>query len=219
METEALIEPLVRTVHKYLNMALDFSVGDRILINSWPPAEGEWNWVFLYTVDEGLRLALKKWKEKKGKCDLKKKEHLICSPCLVTKHRGPHGYDDEDREQRCVSTSVGKLLNELTVDQLDNLCELFVRAFFKSVCTFTRDLDLGEDLRTITPPWGELGLGDSLRDCSFTKANYSSHLALGTLADHLVRRGLFAAATAGGEDHWTQGEADQQTKSVGTKAE
>ena len=48
--------------------------------------------------------------------------------------------------------------------------------------------------------------------------NYSSSPALGILADHLVRRGLFVAATAGGEDHLTQGEADQQTKSVVTEA-
>ena len=75
------------------------------------------------------------------------------------------------------------------------------------------------ELRTITPPWGVLGLGYSLRDCSFNEDNYSSHHALGTLADHLVRRGLFDAATAGDEDNWTQGEADQQTKSVVTKAE
>ena len=91
--------------------------------------------------------------------------------------------------------------------------------FSESVCTYTKNLDLGEDLRTLTPPWGVLGLGYSLRDCSFTKANYSYHLALGTMAGHLVWRGLFAAATTGDEDHWTQGEADQQTKSGVTKAE
>ena len=79
--------------------------------------------------------------------------------------------------------------------------------------------DLRRELRTITPPWGVLGLGYTLRDCSFNEDNYSSHHALGTLADHLVRRGLFDAATAGDEDHWTQGEADQQTKSVVTEDE
>ena len=37
---------------------------------------------------------------------------------------------------------------------------------------------------------GVLGLGYSLKDCSFNQDNYSSHHALGTLADHLVRKGL-----------------------------
>jgi hypothetical protein len=62
-----------------------------------------------------------------------------------------------------------------------------------------------------------LGLGYSLRDCSFNYVNYSSHH--GILADHLVRKGLLVAATTGDEDHWTHGEADQQTKSVDAKAE
>ena len=107
---------------------------------------------------------------------------------------------------------------ELTVEQIGNIGNLFARVFNESVCTITINSDLGENLRTLTPPWGVLGLGYSLRDCSFNKENYLSHHALGTLADHLVRRGLFDAATTGDEDHWTQGEADQQTKSVDTKA-
>merc|ERR1719318_527903 len=107
---------------------------------------------------------------------------------------------------------------ELTVEQIENIVKLFTRVFDKSVCTFTINSDLGERLKTITPPWGEMGLGYSLRDFSFNKENYLTHHAAGTLADQLVRRGLFEAATIGEEDQRAQGEADQQTKSVDTKA-
>ena len=122
------------------------------------------------------------------------------------------------RHQCIISTSARKLLNELTVDQTENISNNFLRIFTESVCTVTKMQDLRRDLRTFTPPWGVLGLGYSLRNCSINEDNYLTHHALGTLADHLVRRGLFDAATAGDEDHWTQGEADQQTKSVDTKA-
>ena len=64
-------------------------------------------------------------------------------------------------------------------------------------------------MRNLTPPWGVLGLGYSLRDFSFNISNYLSHHALGTLADQLVRKGMLDAATAGGEDRRKHGEADQ----------
>ena len=111
-----------------------------------------------------------------------------------------------------------KLLKELKDDQIGNICKLFAKVCSESVCTPTINSDLGGRPETITPPWGEMGLGYSLRDFSFNKENYLTHHAAGTLADQLVRRGLLDAATAGEEDQRTQGEADQQTKSVDTKA-
>ena len=53
--------------------------------------------------------------------------------------------------------------------------------------------------KSLTPPWGLLGLGYTLRDCSFTSDNYSSHHDLGTLAERLVEKGMLAAAR--GDDH------------------
>ena len=154
------------------------------------------------------------------KCDIKEEDHLICLPCLVIKNRAHHGPGNDLSEEQCViSTNVKELLNELKVDQIGNICKLFARVLTESVCTNTINSDLGDKPRTLTPPWGVLGLGYSLRDFSFNQENYLSHHALGTLADHLVRRGLLDAATTGDEDNWTQGEADQQTKSVVTKAE
>ena len=81
--------------------------------------------------------------------------------------------------------------------------------------------DLGEELWNLTPPWGVLGLGYSLRDSSFNFSNYSnsSYHALGTLADQLVRKGMLDAATAGGEDHRKDGETDQQHQAVDAKPE
>ena len=69
-------------------------------------------------------------------------------------------------------------------------------------------------------PWGVLGLSDSLREFSFNSFNtYSSHHALGTLADQLVRKGMLDAATEGGEDHWKDEETDQQHQAVEAKPE
>ena len=113
--------------------------------------------------------------------------------------------------------SAGEHFKELTVDQIESIGKLFVRMFSESVCTNLSHIESEKDSRVITPPWGVLGLEYSQRT-GFSKSNYSSSPALGTLAGHLVRRGLFVAATAGGEDHLTQGEADQQTKSVVTEA-
>ena len=65
-----------------------------------------------------------------------------------------------------------------------------------------------ERKRSITPPWGMLGLGDSQWDMSFNSSNYLIHHALGILAQHLVRKGMLVAANNGGE---TAGEMEGQT--------
>ena len=138
---------------------------------------------------EYLEKSLNIWKSRCMKCDIKNDDYLICLPCLVIKNRAHHGPDNDLSEEQCViSTNVKKLLKELKVEQIGNICKLFARVCSESVCTNTINSDLGEELRTLTPPWGVLGLGYSLRDFSFNKENYLSHHALGTLADHLVRR-------------------------------
>jgi hypothetical protein len=71
----------------------------------------------------------------------------------------------------------------------------------------------------LTPPWGVIGLGNSMRDFSFNILNYLSHHSLGTLADQLVQKGMLDAATAGGEDQWEDGEADQQHQAMDAKPE
>ena len=103
----------------------------------------------------------------------------------------------------------------MTEEQIGNIGRFFAKVFTDSVCNVTKS-DLGEELWNLTPPWGVLGLGYSLRDSSFNFSNYSnsSYHALGTLADQLVRKGMLDAATAGGEDHRKDGETDQQHKAV-----
>ena len=67
---------------------------------------------------------------------------------------------------------------------------------------------------SITPPWGVLGLGHSLKDVSLNSYNYLSHHAVGHLAEQLVRRGLLDAGNSiivGGEiAGWTE----EQTSST-----
>ena len=74
-----------------------------------------------------------------------------------------------------------------------------------------------KDEPALTPPWGLLGLGYSLRDCSFTFDNYLMHRALGTLAEHLVEKGMLA--DAGEDDHLTDGGAGQQPHPVDAESE
>ena len=209
VEKETAIELLARTVHFHLERHLR-----RFLVfNDIDTRDPE-------IKAKDLEMDLNSWRRRSKKCAIRRTDdYLICLPCLVTKNRAHHGPGNDLSEEQCViSTNVKELLNELKVDQIGNICKLFARVLTESVCTNTINSDLGEELRTITPPWGVMGLGYSLREFSFTKENYLTHHAAGTLADQLVRRGLLDAATAGKEDQRTQGEADQQTKSVDTKA-
>ena len=118
-----------------------------------------------------------------------------------------------------------ELFKEITDDEIGNICKLNRLAYMESVCIVTNsDLigtnsDLGNGYWNLTPPWGVLGLGYSLRDISFNYSNYSSHHALGTLADQLVRKGMLEAAKAGEEDHRKDGEADPQQQPVEAKPE
>ena len=142
------------------------------------------------------------------KSDLHKK--FMCSPC---------GASVGGSKEPCISlTGAGILFNQMTEEQIGNIGRLFAKVFMDSVCNVTKS-DLGEELWNLTPPWGVLGLGYSLRDFSFNISNYSSHHALGTLADQLVRKGLLDAATAGGDDCQRDGEADQQHPAVDVKPE
>ena len=81
------------------------------------------------------------------------------------------------------------LFTGVTKSQLLSICNLFGLTFYNSVCNVNHS-DSGEELRSLRPPWGILGLGYSLRDETFNIANYSSHPALGILAEQLVRKGF-----------------------------
>ena len=72
----------------------------------------------------------------------------------------------------------------------------------------------------LTPSWGLLGLGYSLRYCFFTidnLSNFSQTHAIGTLAERLVEKGMLAAA--GGDDHRSDGGAGQQPHPVDARSE
>ena len=190
VEREAFIKQLVNIVRMQLrtSMALLFK-------NRWPPTQ----WQKYCTIDpltEHLELNLKDWRRKSYPCG--STEYVTCSPCL--------------NKEQCIRITSRELFKEITDDDIGNICKLFRSAFMRSVCKVT-NFDVisgwGDGYWKLTPPWGVLGLGYSLRDSSFTSTNYSSHHALGTLADQLVRKGMLDAATAGGEDRRKHGEADQ----------
>ena len=128
-----------------------------------------------------------------------------CQPCI------------NDKGQQCIRlTGIRNLLKGLTGNQIGNICKFYKLVFSDSVCTFSNSLDLSEE-PTLTPPWGVLGLGYSLRDCSFNKNNYSNHHALGKLAERLVEKGMLA--DAGEDDHRNHGGAGQQPYPVDAGSE
>ena len=157
---------------------------------SWPPSPHQKRMSAEIRTDL-LELNLIKWRTKNSTCG---RSDETCSPCL--------------NKEQCISITSRELFKEITDEEIGNICKFYKLVFLNSVCTVT-NLDLGEEMQNLTPPWGVLGLGYSLRDFSFNLSNYLSHHALGTPADQLVRKGMLDAATAGGEDRRKHGEADQ----------
>ena len=118
--------------------------------------------------------------------------------------------------QQCISfTGAREFFKILEDEQIENMCENFKLTFNKSVRT--RRYKGAKTVYALTPPWGLLGLGYSLRECSFTSDNYLSHHALGTMAERLVERGMLAAE---GEDvNRSDGGAGQQPHPVDAGSE
>ena len=208
-ERDAFTEHLRRIVGSWLEEALE--TGFRMRGRDIPNEHKLRRWLNWWKVEGGKLV-----ENEEESCDTREGWQK-CLSC----HKNADLIDEADPEtdkdlietlqKQCVlSSGVKELWKELTVDKIESICKLATLVFSNSVCTVTKLSDLGEEARTITPPWGLLGLGYSLRDFSFTCNNYLSHHALGTLAAQLVRRGMLAAATEGEVDHGSHGDADQQ---------
>ena len=135
------------------------------------------------------------------KCDVK---IVNCPPCC------------DGNKEKCLNLSgIGKLFKDLHNLGTGKISSLYALVFSDSICT-TINLDLGEELLALTPPWEALGLSDSLGDFSFTLSNYSTHHALGTLADQLVQEGMLpdAAIAVLEDDRLRDRSADQKHSAV-----
>ena len=79
----------------------------------------------------------------------------------------------------------------------------------------------GEEEPALTPPWGLLGLGYTMRNRYYTINNYSTLFsqphATGKLAERLVEKGMLA--DAGEDDHRSDGSAGQQPYPVDAGSE
>ena len=72
-----------------------------------------------------------------------------------------------DPTEPCIRhTGATDLLTGIKVVQIDNICHWVGLFISVMVCNVTYS-DSGEELRILTPPWGVLGLGYSLRDEMF----------------------------------------------------
>ena len=148
-----------------------------------------------------LESSLQVWRDKVGKC-YGYGSWNKCLPCT-------------NNEQQCISfTGAREFFKRLKDEQIENMCENFKLTFNKSA---RGKYEGGKIIYSLTPPWGLLGLGYSLRECSFTSDNYLSHHALGKLADRLVEKGMLAAA--GEDDHRSDGGAGQQPHPVDAGSE
>ena len=117
---------------------------------------------------------------------------------------------------QCISfTGAREFFKRLRDENIENICENFKLVFSKPVGKITQFG--GKEEPALTPPWGLLGLGYSLRDCSFTYDNYIMNRAVGKLAEHLVEKGMLA--DAGEDDHRTDGGAGQQPHHVDAESE
>ena len=118
-----------------------------------------------------LEGCLQEWRDKVKECS---PDAPKWSKCLECRYR---------QAQHCLSFSGAReFFKQLKDKQIEIMCENFKLAFNKAVCTETRIWLRLTGYRmesSLTPPWGLLGLGYTLRDCSFTPDNYSSHHALG----------------------------------------
>ena len=143
-----------------------------------------------------LKRCLQVWRDKVKQCNPYALRWNKCLPC--------------SNGQQCISlTGAREFFKQLKDEQIGIICENFKLAFIQPVCTQTPKWDKGwTSDQTLTPPWGLLGLGYSLRDCLSTNANYSSNPALGTLAERLMEQGMLAVA--GEDDHQSDGGAGQQ---------
>lgn len=138
-----------------------------------------------------------------GKCGPYDYKWGKCLPCT-------------NNEQQCISfTGAREFFKLLKDEQIENMCENFKLTFNKSVRT--GKYEGAKIVCALTPPWGLLGLGYTLRECSFTSDNYLSHHALGTLAERLVEKGMLA--DAGEDDHRSDGGAGQQPHPVDAGSE
>ena len=108
-----------------------------------------------------------------------------------------------------IKSSLSGEIPIITEGQMEKIIRLFELVFSDSVCSITKS-DLGEELFALTPPCEALGLSDSLGEFFFTLSNYSTHHALGTLADQLFREGMLDAATAVEDDRLRDEAADQK---------
>jgi hypothetical protein len=123
---------------------------------------------------------LREWRGKKEKCVYN--ERYMCPPCIAGYH------------ELCISLSgTGKLFNQMTDGQIGKINRLLALVFS----------DFG--------PWHLPGrLYGSLGDFLFTLSNYSTHHALGTLADQLVQEGMLLDADTAVEDDRLRDEAADQ---------
>jgi hypothetical protein len=114
---------------------------------SWPPSPHQKRMSAEIRTDL-LELNLIKWRTKNSTCG---RSDETCSPCL--------------NKEQCISITSRELFKEITNDEIGNICKFYKLVFLNSVCTVT-NLDLGEEMQNLTPPWGVLGVGNSLRDFS-----------------------------------------------------
>ena len=214
-DEEVFTKQLVDIVRSFLRRHLILLV-EPVWYYEWPPGPAEWDRLCDHTDGSrnSLEGVLRSWTIKHSCCS--SREEFMCSPCIAAVGGPPA---ECYTKKPCIShTGAGKLFSQMTKGQIGNIGKLFAQVFTNSVCYVTKS-ELGEELWNLSPPWGALGLGYSLRDFSFNLSNYSSHHALGTLADQLVRKGMLDAATDGGEDRREDGDTDQQHQAVDAKPE
>ena len=150
-----------------------------------------------------LEECLQEWRDKVTACD--QYTRYKCTRCNL--------------KEQCISfTGAREFFKQLRDENIESICENFKLVFSKSVGKITQPW--GKEEPALTPPWGLLGLGYSMRGCYYTDHNLlnrSQPHDLGKLAERLVEKGMLA--DAGEDDHRSNGGADQQPYPVDAGSE
>ncbi len=194
----------------YLSFVLDLkltrNIGDILIEPCSPDKQAEYTEIQRADLEECLQV----WRDKWTACDLHTPV-IQCTPCRMN--------------EQCISlTGAREFFKQLRDEQIENICEDFKLLFSKSVGKIT---NLRREVEpALTPPWGLLGLGSTMRDRFgrsgyYTINNYqtlySKSHAVGKLAERLVEKGMLA--DAGEDDHRGDGGAGQQPYPVDTGSE
>ena len=158
----------------YLSFAIDLNLACNIRNILSEPCSPDKQAEYTEIRRADLEECLQEWRDKVTACVLGTTQYR-CTRCKL-------------KDGQCISfTGAREFFKQLRDEQIESICEDFKLMFSNPVGKITQPW--GEEEPALTPPWGLLGLGYTMRDRYYTKNNFntlsSQPHALGKLAERL----------------------------------